>query len=247
MSNSIKVALCQINPILGNFDYNYDKILHNYNEALKENPDLVVFPEMVVTGYPPQDLLLSKKFIEKNLSTLNRFAKKVSKTCIVGFVNEKNGKLFNSAAICENGEIVHIYNKILLPTYDVFDEDRYFKNGKEIGQFNLSVNGKSLNCIIQICEDLWEDNYDRELSSEIIDLKPDLIVNISSSPYHKNRKNIRRKLILDKFAKANCPFIYCNIVGGQDELIFDGNSLILNSDMEPDSYTHLTLPTILLV
>ena len=90
MSNSIKVALCQINPILGNFDYNYDKILHNYNEALKENPDLVVFPEMVVTGYPPQDLLLSKKFIEKNLFTLNRFAKKVSKTCIVGFVNEKN-------------------------------------------------------------------------------------------------------------------------------------------------------------
>ena len=78
MSNSIKVALCQINPILGNFDYNYDKILHNYNEALKENPDLVIFPEMVVTGYPPQDLLLSKKFIEKNLSTLNRFVKKVS-------------------------------------------------------------------------------------------------------------------------------------------------------------------------
>ena len=225
MSNSIKVALCQINPILGNFDYNYDKILHNYNEALKENPDLVVFPEMVVTGYPPQDLLLSKKFIEKNLSTLNRFAKKVSKTCIVGFVNEKNGKLFNSAAICENGEIVHIYNKILLPTYDVFDEDRYFENGTEIGQFSLSVNGESLNCIIQICEDLWEDNYDRELSTEIIDLKPDLIVNISSSPYHKNRKNIRRKLILDKFANANCPFIYCNIVGGQDELIFDGNSL----------------------
>ena len=231
MSQPIKVGLCQINPTLGDFDYNYNKILDSYNDALKQNCEIIVFPEMVVTGYPPQDLLLSDKFIDKNLSTLNDFVKHVSKTCILGFVNRKDGKLFNSAAICRDGKIVKIYNKILLPTYDVFDEDRYFENGSEIGQFDIDISGKNLNCVIQICEDLWEDDYNRKLSKEIIDLNPDLIVNISSSPYHRNRKNVRKELIANKFADANCPFIYCNLVGGQDELIFDGNSLVLNSDM----------------
>jgi len=231
MSQQIKIGLCQINPTLGDFDYNYNKILDSYNEALKQNCELIVFPEMAVTGYPPQDLLLSDKFIDKNLSTLNNFVRNVSKTCIVGFVNRKDGKLFNSAAICRDGEIVKVYNKILLPTYDVFDEDRYFENGSDIGQFNINVNGNDINCVVQICEDLWEDDYDRKLSEEIIDLNPDLIVNISSSPYHKNRKRIRKELIANKFSNANCPFVYCNLVGGQDELIFDGNSLILNSDM----------------
>ena len=115
MPQSIKVGLCQINPILGDFDYNYEKLLDSYNKAIDSGANLVVFPEMVITGYPPQDLLFSESFIKKNLEVLDNFSKKVSSPCIVGFVDQKDGKLFNSAAICENGKIVKTYNKILLP------------------------------------------------------------------------------------------------------------------------------------
>ena len=232
MPQSIKVGLCQINPILGDFDYNYEKLLDSYNKAIDSGANLVVFPEMVTTGYPPQDLLFSESFIKKNLEVLDNFSKKVSSPCIVGFVDQKDGKLFNSAAICENGRIVKTYNKILLPNYDVFDENRYFENGIDIGDFTININGTSLKCVVQICEDLWEDNYDRKLSDEIVQMNPDLIINISASPYHKNRKNVRKDLIMEKFGDANCPFIYCNLVGGQDELIFDGNSMVFNSDMK---------------
>ena len=231
MSKSIKVGICQINPILGNFDYNYQKLLDNYNQAIDKGANLVIFPEMVVTGYPPQDLLFSKSFIKKNLEVLHNFSKKVSSPCIVGFIDEKDGKLFNSAAICEKGKVVKVYNKILLPNYDVFDENRYFENGSEIGDFKIDIDGTDFNCVVQICEDLWEDNYSRKLSEEIVTMSPDLIVNISASPYHKNRKNIRKDLIVKNFGDANCPFVYCNLIGGQDELIFDGNSMVFNSDM----------------
>jgi len=231
LSKSIKVGICQINPILGNFDYNYQKLLDSYNQAIDKGANLVIFPEMVVTGYPPQDLLFSKSFIKKNLEVLHNFSKKVSFPCIVGFIDEKDGKLFNSAAICEKGKVVKVYNKILLPNYDVFDENRYFENGSEIGDFKIDIDGIDFNCVVQICEDLWEDNYSRKLSEEIVTMSPDLIVNISASPYHKNRKNIRKDLIMKKFGDANCPFVYCNLIGGQDELIFDGNSMVFNSDM----------------
>ena len=231
MSKSIKVGICQINPKLGNFDYNYQKLLENYNEALDKGANLVVFPEMVTTGYPPQDLLFSQSFVKKNLEVINNFSKKVSSPCIVGFIDEKNGNLFNAAAVCEEGKIVKVYHKILLPNYDVFDENRYFENGSQIGDFKININGENFECIVQICEDLWEDNYDRKLSEEIVSMSPDLIINISASPYHKNRKNIRKDLIMKKFSDAKCSFIYCNLVGGQDELIFDGNSMVFNSDM----------------
>ena len=197
MSKSIKVGICQVNPILGNFDYNYQKLLDNYNQAIDKGANLVIFPEMVVTGYPPQDLLFSKSFIKKNLEVLHNFSKKVSSPCIVGFIDEKDGKLFNSAAICEKGKVVKVYNKILLPNYDVFDENRYFENGSEIGDFKIDIDGTDFNCVVQICEDLWEDNYSRKLSEEIVTMSPDLIVNISASPYHKNRKNIRKDLIIN--------------------------------------------------
>ena len=231
MFKSIKVGICQINPKLGNFDFNYKKLLKNYNKAIDKGANLVVFPEMVTAGYPPQDLLFSKSFIKKNLEVLDNFSKKVSSPCIVGFIDEKNGDIFNAAAVCENGKVVKVYHKILLPNYDIFDESRYFKSGSKIGDFKINVNGENFDCIVQICEDLWEDNYDRKLSEEIVSMNPDLIINISASPYHKNRKNIRKDLIMKKFSDAKCSFVYCNLVGGQDELIFDGNSMAFSSDM----------------
>ena len=232
MSRPVNIATCQINPILGDFDYNYNKLVDNYNSALKKGADLIVFPEMVITGYPPQDLLFSNAFIEKNLEVLDKFSKKVSSPCIVGFVDEKDGKLFNAAALCQDGKISNIYHKILLPNYDVFDERRYFQSGSDIGIFDININGKNYSYVIQICEDLWEDNYDRKLSEEIIQINPDMIINISASPYCKNRDNDRKILIKEKFKKSNSFFIYCNLVGGQDELIFDGNSMIFAPGMD---------------
>ena len=123
---NINAAICQINPTLGDFENNYNKILDFYQKSLNQNADLVIFPEMSTTGYPPQDLLFSEKFIQENLKILNEFSKKVTKPCILGFVNKEKGKLYNAAAVCENGKIVKIYHKIHLPNYDVFDERRYF-------------------------------------------------------------------------------------------------------------------------
>ena len=229
---NINAAICQINPTLGDFENNFKKILDFYHKSLNQNADLVIFPEMSTTGYPPQDLLFSEKFIQKNLKVLNEFSKKVTKPCILGFVNKDKDKLYNAAAVCENGEIVKIYHKIHLPNYDVFDERRYFSSGDEIGLVNLNIKGKNLKIGLQICEDLWEDNYDRKISKEIIKSEPDIIVNISASPYRKNRENDRYNLISKKYRKANCYFIYCNLIGGQDELIFDGNSMIFDHSME---------------
>ena len=223
---NINAAICQINPTLGDFENNFNKLLDFYQKSLKQNADIVIFPEMSTTGYPPQDLLFSEKFIQKNLKVLKEFSKKVTKPCILGFVNKEEDNLYNAAAVCENGKIVKIYHKIHLPNYDVFDERRYFKSGDEVGLIDLDIKGKNLKIALQICEDLWEDSYDRKISSEIIQSKPDIIVNISASPFRKNRESDRFDLISKKYCKANSFFIYCNLVGGQDELIFDGNSMI---------------------
>ncbi|MDG1222990.1 MAG: nitrilase-related carbon-nitrogen hydrolase, partial [Candidatus Marinimicrobia bacterium] len=118
----MKIALCQINPTVGAIDSNKSKILEFYKKALSENSDIVVFPELAITGYPPQDLLLDEDFIELNNVAINSLAKKATNPLIVGYVRKENNQMFNSAALCKDGEIVNNYDKILLPTYDVFDE-----------------------------------------------------------------------------------------------------------------------------
>ena len=125
----MKIALCQINPTVGAIESNKNKILEFYKKALSENSDIVVFPELAITGYPPQDLLLDEDFIELNNVAINSLAKKATNPLIVGYVRKENNQMFNSAALCKDGEIVNNYDKILLPTYDVFDESRYFTQG----------------------------------------------------------------------------------------------------------------------
>ena len=232
MSKALNVAICQINPVLGSFENNLKKIATNYEEAVKKGADLVVFPEMSITGYPPQDLLSNNKFVDQNIHCLENLSKMVTVPCIFGFVDSVNGNKYNAAAVCQNGKIVYKYHKIHLPNYDVFDERRYFQSGESVGVFDLKINNFNYKIALQICEDLWEDEYERKISDEIIKNNPDLIVNISASPFAKDRKNDRIKLIQSKYKNANCPFIYCNLVGGQDELIFDGFSMVFNSELE---------------
>jgi len=232
VSKALNVAICQINPVLGSFENNLKKIATNYEEAVKKGADLVVFPEMSITGYPPQDLLNNNKFVNQNIHCLENLSKMVTVPCIFGFVDSVDGNKYNAAAVCQDGKIVYKYHKIHLPNYDVFDERRYFQSGDSIGVFDLIINNSNYKIALQICEDLWEDEYKRKISDEIIKNNPDLIINISASPFTKDRKNDRIKLIQSKYKNANCPFIYCNLVGGQDELIFDGFSMVFNSELE---------------
>ncbi len=160
----MKIVLCQINTIVGNYDYNKEKILNYYSNAISVNADIVVLPELTITGYPPQDLLLENGFVADNLIVLKEIAAQTTIPMIIGFVRKENGRLYNSAALCQNGKIIHTYDKILLPTYDVFDEDRYFENGEDPGVWEILISGKKVKVGIQICEDLWDRNYNKNIS-----------------------------------------------------------------------------------
>ncbi len=228
----MKIALCQINLTVGNLELNKYNILNYYSKSIKLNADIVVFPELTITGYPPQDLLLENGFVEDNIIILEEIASQSTIPMIVGFVRKDKGKLYNSAALCQNGKVTNTYDKMLLPTYDVFDEDRYFENGKVPGVWELIIDGKKINLGIQICEDLWDKGYDTKVSKLQKDNNADLIINISASPYHEGRISERQELIIEKVKENKIPFLYCNLIGGQDELIFDGESLAYNANGE---------------
>ena len=184
--------------------------------------DLLVFPEMAVTGYPPEDLLLMPKFIEANLRAVNKITKATTSiTAIVGFVH-KDGDIFNSAALLHNGKMIDVYSKTYLPNYGVFDEDRYFQVGKENFIFTL----KSTPIGLSICEDLW---YPGDpIRTQALYGGAELIVNISSSPYHAGKSTFRDKMISTRASDNSAIVAYCNLVGGQDELVFDGGSLVID-------------------
>ncbi|MBU0529544.1 NAD+ synthase [bacterium] len=228
----MKIALSQINTTVGDLDFNKEKILKYYSNSIKLNADIVVFPELAITGYPPQDLLLENGFVDDNLITLKEIASQATIPMIIGFVRKENGRLYNSAALCQNGKIVNTYDKILLPTYDVFDEDRYFENGKIPGIWKMVIDRKKVNLGIQICEDLWDRDYNTKVSKLQKEKNADLIINISASPYHEGRIAERQELIKEKVKDIKIPFLYCNLIGGQDELIFDGESLAYNANCE---------------
>ena len=225
----MKISLCQLNFSLGDFQNNKEKIINNYNRSIQSGADIVVFPEMSTIGYSPQDLLWDKNFVEKNIQITNDISKISSKPIIFGCVRKDKAKLYNSAAICYDGRIQKYIDKILLPTYDVFDETRYFSSGSTPSVWDFPINGKTIKIGIQICEDLWDDDYDCKVSETQKDLGASLIINISASPYSKGKPNDRVKLINTKVNKTRLPFIYCNMVGAQDELIYDGESFVMNS------------------
>ena len=226
----MKIALCQINPTVGALDANKELILSNYKEAVENGADLVVFPEMVITGYPIADLLYEDGFVDENKKVLGEIADKSTVPLILGYIDKDKEHLFNSAAVCVNGEQVYRYDKLLLPTYDVFDEDRYFSAGTEPGICELQVGGKEVKIGLEICEDLWDEDYDRNISKELHEAGMDCIINISASPYHELRLNERLDLVQSKVQLTNIPFYYCNLVGAQDELIFDGQSIAMSGD-----------------
>jgi NAD+ synthase (glutamine-hydrolysing) len=223
---TLRIGLCQINTTVGDVEGNTRKILDYIQKGKKMGADLLAFPEMAVTGYPPEDLLFMPKFIEANLKAIKTIAKATSSiTVLVGFVDKKED-IFNAAALLHNRKIVDSYCKTFLPNYGVFDEDRYFKAGTENFIFTLD----SIPIGPSICEDLW---YPGDpIRTQALYGGAELIVNISSSPYHAGKTAFREKMISTRATDNVAIVAYCNLVGGQDELVFDGGSLIFDQKGE---------------
>ena len=221
----MKVSLCQINPTVGAIERNMDLIMKWYQKAVAAGAELTVFPELVLVGYPPQDLLLRRPFLDKAEMALKSIAKKTTIPMIIGNPLRENGKLYNCAFVCGHGEIAGHYKKRLLPTYDVFDEDRYFTSGESTEVIEVEFDNKLVKIGMQICEDLWDEDYACNLAKSLKEKGAECIINISASPYRAGRLADRSKLIASKVTETALPFFYCNIVGAQDELIFDGQSL----------------------
>jgi NAD+ synthase (glutamine-hydrolysing) len=234
----MKIILAQINPIIGGIEYNCQKITSIIAEARTLGAKLVVFPEMAICGYPPEDLLLLPSFIfaiTKSLETITHASLGI--TAIVGCVraNPFGGekKLFNSAAIIQNGVLIGFQDKMLLPDYDVFSERRYFEPGRHITVW--SIEGKRV--AVTICEDIWQhakaveySTYPRDPIDELKDQAPDLLVNLSASPYYLRRHETRVHVCKAVSQTLRCPVLYCNQVGGNDSLIFDGYSFYMGGD-----------------
>jgi NAD+ synthetase len=232
----MKVALAQIDTTVGDITGNEAKILEAYSRAVKAGVDLVMVPELAITGYPPRDLLLKSGFVPKNLEALQRLAKATNKVALLtGYVgnNEKPpGREFtNSVALLQGGKVAATRVKTLLPTYDVFDEDRYFEPALE--NQVLELNGAKVG--LTICEDVWNDEdfwrdrrYRRNPAIELAEAGARVIFNVSASPWHLGKNKVRREMLSQLAAKSKAPLLYCNLVGGNDELIFDGASLVFN-------------------
>jgi NAD+ synthase (glutamine-hydrolysing) len=222
---ALRVALAQINTTVGDFKGNAAKIKSSLQQARKAQADLVLFPELTLTGYPPEDLLLKKDFIQRNLETLNKVAS-VTKglTAVIGYAEPAKSALFNSAALISDGKILGSCRKMLLPNYGVFDEKRYFQEGTHPFLFTY----KGLKLGLTVCEDIWEIDGPGERLS--VEGQVDAILNISSSPYYKGKGLAREEMIRERAREYQAIMIYANLVGGQDELVFDGQSLIVAPD-----------------
>ncbi|MFA4905231.1 MAG: NAD+ synthase [Candidatus Margulisiibacteriota bacterium] len=214
----MKLALAQINPTVGDISGNTRKILDFISRAREQEADLIVFPELAVTGYPPEDLLLKPQFISDNLSALKQIIK-FSKGIAVylGFVDRDKKGIYNAGAFIENGRLKKVYRKINLPNYAVFDEKRYFLPGDKPAVVNKIGLG--------ICEDIWvvDGPYLREVK-----LGAKLILNINASPYHEGKIKDRQKMLGKRARQSKTPVVYVNMVGGQDELVFDGGSMVFD-------------------
>ncbi|NIA17453.1 MAG: NAD+ synthase [Planctomycetes bacterium] len=220
----LRIAIAQFNAVVGDFKGNIEAISRLCNDAAGSGADMVIFPELSLCGYPPEDLLLKEHFLKDNQLAAEKLAGRCAGIiAVVGFARKHNGKCYNALAVLHNGGISGIYHKSRLPNYGVFDERRYFEPGKE--PLTLDING--INIIFTICEDIWDiDRLEDFLKNTG---QKDLIVNISASPFHTGKIS-ERKIILSRCAKRfDCAVAYCNLIGGQDELVFDGQSMLLNN------------------
>ena len=231
----MKIGFAQINPTVGDLRGNCELAIGAYERLAAAGAELVLTPELAITGYPPQDLVFKSRFVPENLAFLEKLHSHVGDTALlVGFVdrNEGRGKPFhNAAALLERGKPICKAYKSLLPTYDVFDEDRYFEAGRCVVPFD--VHGRKIG--VTICEDIWTDDYlprplyDIEPVRNLVEQSAEIIVNLSASPFRLGAPACRFEMIAAQARTHQRPICYCNVVGGNDQLIFDGNSIAVNA------------------
>jgi len=234
----MKIAIAQINPVIGDFNYNFGKIKCFADKAIELKCDMVVFSELAISGYPPRDLLEKKDFVDANLVCLNRLLSSIRGIGVIcGFVDknsaDKGKPLFNSAVHFEDGKILHKVHKRLLPTYDIFDESRYFEPGRE----SLPYLYKEHSIGLAVCEDAWndEDIFKRRLYSTdpvalVVKAGADLVINISASPFYVGTREFRWNMFGSMARKYGVPLIFANQVGGNDSVIFDGISTVFDKN-----------------
>src|SRR5437867_1251981 len=231
----MKIGFAQINATVGDLSGNCELIIGAYERLAAAGAELVLTPELAITGYPPQDLVFKSRFVSENLAILEKLHARVGEAALlVGFVdrNEGRGKPFrNAAALLERGKPIRKAYKSLLPTYDVFDEDRYFEPARYVEPFE--VHGKKIG--VTICEDIWTEHYlprpfyDVEPVQSLVNQGAEIIVNLSSSPFSLHKPAIRYEMVAGLARAHQRPICYCNLVGGNDQLVFDGNSFAVSS------------------
>jgi NAD+ synthase (glutamine-hydrolysing) len=223
---TIRIGMAQINSTVGDLSGNTEKIIKFIDEARLLGVDLLTFPELAITGYPPEDLLFKPQFIKQNKENLNKIIEHSSDIAVVvGFV-DSNGDIYNAAAVIYNNRLAGICHKFYLPNYGVFDENRYFQAGTRYSIFSICGIGIG----VSICEDMW---YETGPATVQAYAGARLLVNISASPYHAGKGFFRERMLATRAADNVAIVAYNNLVGGQDELVFDGNSVIFNEKGEP--------------
>ena len=222
----LRVGLAQINCTVGDLPGNARKMADALEQARAQGVQLLTFPEMTIPGYPPEDLLLNPSFIRDNLKTLEQFCPLTKgMTVVVGFVDQKED-IFNAAAVLHDGVMAGVYQKMYLPNYGVFDEERYFEVGRRYPVFRL--NGMTFG--VNICEDIWYP--DGPMVIQTFGGGAEVIVNLSASPYHAGKAHTREEMLATRAKDSTAAVVYVNMVGAQDELVFDGQSLVMDGDGE---------------
>jgi NAD+ synthase (glutamine-hydrolysing) len=219
----LRVAACQLNPVVGDLEGNVNRVLASLEKAEASGADIAVFPELAISGYPPEDLLLKPQFVEDNLEALEKLASQTERcAAVVGFVDRERD-LHNAAAVCAHGSVQGRYHKRVLPNYGVFDEQRYFTPGAPAESVFL-VGG--VRCGVSICEDVWSPTGP---VAEQAAGGAEVVVNLNASPYYAGRIHERERMLATRAADASCALVYVNQVGGQDELVFDGASMVFDA------------------
>lgn len=235
----LTVGLAQINPIVGDVRGNSAKIAQRIREARDAGAQLVVFPELTVMGYPPKDLVLRADLVQRNVDAVEDLARECRDICaVIGFVEAAPGSsIFNAAAVCRDARVERVYRKALLPTYDVFDECRYFREGTEVCTFPFRHDRSELTIGVTICEDLWNDRqfggrraYDVDPVARTVAAGARVLLNLSASPFQAGKQQIRESIFGGQIREQRVPLVYVNQVGGNDDLIFDGGSLVMDVD-----------------
>ncbi len=223
---NFRIALAQINPMVGDLDGNVRKVVGHIERARAAEADLVAFPELTIPGYPPEDLLLKPQFLDENRSYMERVVSQSEGIAVVvGFADAVGAEVYNAAAVAFDGRLIDVYHKMFLPNYGVFDEDRYFRAGNTCPVY--AINGALVG--VNICEDIWypvgPTAVQRAAGAEVI-------VNINGSPFHAGKRSFKEKMLATRAADNELFLAYVNMVGGQDELVFDGASIVFNPQGE---------------